>query len=125
MPQLFEFSDMFAEWETEFSVLPREGGHYDQDNGGVWVPNRKEPEEMRGIVVPLTNDDLRFDTGGNYTQKDKKVYVLKPLFLKIDDRIRYRKQDYRVLEQKIYDEYADFNIYIAKLVTTKGRINND
>lgn len=122
MPQLFDFSDLFAEWETTFQRLQKGGGHYDYtEGGGKWVPGYGDPVDMQGIVVPLSYADLQFAPGGTYTQDDRVVFVQKPASLDIDDRIRYDGNEYRVLERADYTEYADFNAYLAKRVTTKGR----
>ena len=121
MPQLFDFADIFADWETDFERIPKGGGHYDYANGGKWVPGYGDPVPMRGIIVPLSNDELQFEHGGVVTRQDRKVYLRKPLVLVVDDRIKYVDLEYRILEQGTYEEYADFNIYIAKRIDTKGR----
>lgn len=124
MPEMFDFSDMFAEWSSKFLRMPKGTGHYDYANGGKWVPANGAPEDIEGIVVPLTYKDLnelQFSPGGVYTRDDRKVYVQQPWVLLLDDYIRYELLDYRVLEQLPYREYAGFNVYIAKRVGTKGR----
>ncbi|TMV49364.1 hypothetical protein FE783_12675 [Paenibacillus mesophilus] len=121
MFQLFDFSDLFADWETDFQRLQKGGGHYDYAHGGKWVPGYGDPIDMQGIVVPFSYAELQFGSGGTYTQDDRVVFVRKPVSLDIDDRIIYDGHEYRVLEQADYTEYANFYAYLAKRVNTKGR----
>lgn len=121
MPILFEFTDVFAEWATDFEQIPKGGGYYDYSNGGKWVAGFGEPIPMSGIVVPFSKNELQFDPGGTYTRHDRKIYLQLPYVLGIDDYIRVKDVDYRVLDEWPYEDYAGFNIYVVKRVDTRGR----
>ncbi|MFB6475771.1 hypothetical protein ACFCW7_23205 [Paenibacillus glucanolyticus] len=116
----FDFSAMFAEWGTIFQRLPKGKGYYDYTNGGKWVPGLGQPEEISGIVVSLSPDELQMEPGGNYTRKDRKIYVQKPQTLNLDDQVIYKEKTYRIFEHRDYDEHADFNVYIGRRADTKG-----
>ncbi len=118
MAKIFNFGPLFKKFEVSFARIPsREvGGFYDYDNGGQWVPGPEQPvEDMTGIVLPLSNDDLRMDGNGTYKREDLKVYVREPLALAVDDRLLVRGKVYRVLDERLYQpEYADFNGYTIR-----------
>lgn len=112
---MFDFSGLFATYSVPFSRIPKSPGSRDYSKGGQWVEGMpSDPVQMTGIIVPITNDDLRFDAGGTYTKQDKKIYVMKPDFLVTNDEILFRDKKYRVMEEKIYEDYANFNIYIVR-----------
>ncbi|WP_240415024.1 hypothetical protein [Paenibacillus periandrae] len=124
MTQIMDFNELFSEWVATFQRIPKGEGHYDYENGGIWVSGYGEPEEMTAIIVALTYkdlNDLQFSPGGVYTRDDCKIYLQKPRELIRDDRVIYKGQEYLVVEQIPYDEYADFDIFIIKRVDTKGR----
>lgn len=113
---LFDFSSLFATYSISFTRIPKVEGYRDYTKGGQWVKSAPAtPIEMTGIVVPLTNEDLRFDTAGTYTRQDQKVYVRKPSFLLKNDEVIVEGVKYRVVEKKEYpSEYTDFNVYVIR-----------
>lgn len=117
----FDFAEVFGEWGTNFVRLPKGEGYRDYSDGGKWKQSPGSPVTMQGIIAPMSFEELQLETGGTYTRDDRKIYVRLPAELAIDDRIQHKGNEYRVLERKDYSEHADFNVYIAKRVSTKGR----
>ena len=93
----------FALGSSEEVVGPGEG--LSDDDG-------ETSRMMSGIILPLNNDELRFETNGGYTSKDRKIYTKEPL--KIGQHLEYKNQRYTIHENKPYDDYADVFIYFAK-----------
>ncbi|WP_406945758.1 hypothetical protein ACJA3J_05780 [Halobacillus sp. SY10] len=113
--QIFYFDEVFAAFGVSFDAIKKSEGYRDYSNGGQWVPGADlPPETMEGIIVPLSNDDLRFDTQGRYTEKDRKIYLQHPQRLEKNDRVHFGGQDYRVFDVKNHEVYADFSVYIIK-----------
>ena len=52
-----------------------EGGGYDKENGGQWVPGETVETPFQGIVMPLNNEDLQYADSGTYTINAQKVYT--------------------------------------------------
>ena len=52
-----------------------EGGGYDKENGGQWVPGETVETPFQGIVMPLNNEDLQYADSGTYTVNAQKVYT--------------------------------------------------
>lgn len=113
---LFDFSSLFATYSVPFTRVPQSGGYRDYTKGGQWVDGAPaDPEEMTGIVVPLSNQDLRFDAGGTYMRGDQKIYVNHAHTLNKNDYVIIRGEKYRVMDKMPYQpEYVDFNIYIIR-----------
>lgn len=65
-----------------------------------------------GIMLPLSEDELRRQDNGGYTSKDRKVYTTAPLV--IGSTIERDGQRYEVERAKDYSDYADVYIYYAR-----------
>lgn len=113
---MFDFSDLFAEYEIPFQRITQTDGDRDYSKGGQYIAGADLPPiEMTGMVVPLSNEDLRFEGNGRYTRQDLKIYVQSPQFLSENDVVVVRGVKYRVMPTRAYQpEYADFNIYIVR-----------
>jgi len=114
---IFDFSGVFAEFDTSFQVVRKpSGGYRDYSKGGQWVAgDTGDPIDFHGIVVPMTEKDLRFDTSGTYTTDDIKVYVRKPESLYEGDSVIVEGKTYRVMKERIYaPEYSDFRRYVCR-----------
>ena len=55
--------------------LHTEGGGYDKENGGPWVPGETVETPFQCIVMPLNNEDLQYADSGTYTVNAQKVYT--------------------------------------------------
>jgi len=113
MGKHFEFADFVDEFRVDFSVMVETPGHYDPT--GKWIPGGKTPKPMYGIILPLSQDDLRHDTNGRYSELDRKVYTLEPL--KRGQELTYNNQKYTIDADKDYSAYADVYVYFAKGVS--------
>lgn len=110
MSKAFEFADFVQEFWVDFTVFEKGPGHY--NNVGKWVDGTETPRETGGIVLPLSDDDLKYDVNGKYTTRDRKLYTKEPL--KQDQRMVYKGESYTIQRYKDYEAYADVYIYIAK-----------
>ncbi|WP_088005607.1 hypothetical protein [Indiicoccus explosivorum] len=111
----FDFSSLFAEYNRPFQLIPRTPSDRDYSRGGQTVKGTELPaKDMQGIVVPLGNDDLRFDTAGTYTRQDRKIYLQEPKTLAENDVVTVDSLSYRITGDKPYGHYAGFNVYYAK-----------
>ena len=113
-----DFSEVFEEFKTTFTAIEFGEGHYDYEQGGVWVPGGETEHELIGIITPLTNDDIRFEEGGTYTRQDIKIHYQG--ILGIGWEIEYRGRRYKILEEKLYDEHTGFNEYYARRLEEGG-----
>lgn len=86
-------------------------GYY--DDAGDWVsPSVLTPESRFGVILPLSEDDLKYDIGGTYSTQDRKLYTLESL--KKGQKIQYKGVEYTVQTFKDYTDYTDVFIYVAR-----------
>lgn len=79
---------------------------------GEWIKGQEVPEEMTGIILPLSDDDLKYAENGTYSAKERKLLVVKPLAE--GTRIEYKDALYTVQAFKDYSAYTDVNIYLMR-----------
>lgn len=112
---LFEFSSLFAEYNQPFQHLPHTESVRNYENGGQMDPGVPlGPVDMKGIILPPSDDDLKFDAGGTYTKQDRKLYLQEPAVLDENDRVLIGGLIYRVTGDRPYGYYAGFNTYFLK-----------
>lgn len=106
----FMFADFVQEFEVPFIAHDPSDGHY--NDSGTWVKGGTLPTDRTGIILPLSNNDMRNEPNGMYTSLDRKIYVTDQLT--IGQRIEYKGQFFTVNASKPYEDYADVYIYFAK-----------
>jgi hypothetical protein len=106
----FEFADFVQEFKVNFTVLGQDEGYYAPN--GEWVPGVEISKPCEGIILPLSDDDLKYDLNGLYTLHDRKIYTTTPL--KIGQQIEHQGRRYTIQNEKAYSDYADVYIYYAK-----------
>lgn len=88
-------------------------GHYDYENGGVWVDETKVTTPFQGSLLPLSYEDLRFDKGGTYTSEDQKLYTYTAF--KKGEKISDNGIEYSVIQDKNHSRLGGgLHIYILK-----------
>ena len=50
-------------------------GKYDQDQGGQWVPTPDQRTAFQGVVLPVSDVDLRREITGTVTDRSEKIYT--------------------------------------------------
>ena len=94
-------------------ILRETEGYHDYSKGGIWVPGGIEEIEIEGAVVPLSNEDLKFDEGGTYNFEDRKLYCYKEISK--GEKIKHKDKTYTILERKNYSDFDDgLFIYFIK-----------
>jgi hypothetical protein len=110
MGKAFEFADFVREFWVDFIVYDKTPGQ--RNEVGKWIEGTETPRDSGGIVLPLTNDELKHEANGTYTTKDRKIYTIEPLTK--GQRLEYKNQSYTIDQYKDYEAYADVYIYFAK-----------
>lgn len=85
-------------------------GHYDQDQGGKWIPGETiETVIDPAAIVPPSRDDLSNDEGGMYNRDSRKLYC----YVKMPkgSKIKHVHSKGSVREYKIMGsaDYGDFD----------------
>lgn len=106
----FEFQDFVQEFWRDFVVFDKSQGH--RNEVGKWIEGTETTRATGGIVLPLSDSDIKRATNGVYTEKDWKLYTLEPL--QIGQRMEYMGQSYTIEPSKDYSAYSDVFMYFAK-----------
>lgn len=110
MTKQFEFADFVDEFKVEFTVFTESEGYW--NDAGDWIPGGETVTQMVGIMLPLTDNDLKYAENGTYSVKDKKIYTTEQL--QLGQKVAYQGNKYTVQNFKDYSAYADVYIYIAR-----------
>lgn len=111
MAKAFEFADFVEEFKVPFVYVVQQEGYWDKVTGD-YIESSEVPVAMEGIVLPLSEDDMRYSEAGTYTDKDKKLYTVQPL--ELGRKLIYKGDAYTIQSFRDYSEYADVFIYIAR-----------
>ena len=85
------------------------GGSY--DNNGQWNPGSTTTETFEGTILPLTEDDLKHDLGGTYSNEAYKLYTTTEL--EISQIITHDSIKYEIKEKDNrfgFTNYRDYTI---------------
>ena len=103
---MFNFKDLITKYSTSpIYLLNKAEGFYDYGQGGIFIDGKITEVGIMGAIVPLSNEDLRFDEGGTYDFEDKKIYCY--LEIAKGEKIKHKGKIYTVLEKR---DYSDFDV---------------
>lgn len=115
---LFNFKSLINSYskDTVKAIYTTEG-HYDTDNGGKWVDGEKIEEILNSAaIVPLSQDDLKFDVGGTFNSDGRKLYCYKKLIKGALIESVQRdgtKRTYKIMQEKDYSSFdTGLHIYL-------------
>lgn len=116
---MFDFHNLIEQYSSDITIIRQTEGHYDYENGGIWVPGKEEQIETRGAVLPLSsrelNEQLQHGEGGSYTRADRKVYTHDNL--ESGETLEHNGLTYKVAEKVPYSDLANgLNIYYVRRV---------
>lgn len=111
MAKQFEFADFVQEFYVPFDVITQAPPAL-QPNG-QYSKGGETRTPSGGIVLPLSEDELRRQDNGGYTSKDRKVYTTEelPIGAVIE---RESGERFTIERAKDYSDYADVFIYYAR-----------
>lgn len=98
---------------TTLNYINQTDGHYDYDNGGVWVDGTDAIVSFCGAIFPLSYRDMKYDSGGTYTNDDRKLYTYQAF--KNGEKVEHDGIEYAIQQSKDYSQFGDgLHIYILK-----------
>lgn len=109
MPEIMIFKEVIDQISVPFIAFIENEGQY---INGKWVNGKPTEFPMSGIILPLSNDDLKYVENGTYTVKEKKVYTTVPL--EIGTQVMYKNDFYTIQAFKDYSEFTDVCIYLMR-----------
>lgn len=110
MPEIMVFKEMIHDLGVPFTALPEEQGKW--QNGEFIITVSPQPVDMLGIILPLSEDDLRYAENGTYSVKDRKIFTT--ITLQKGQKIRYKDVPYTIQNFKDLSDFTDVYIYLAR-----------
>lgn len=103
---LFNFKSLIRKFGKYPPIkIVEQDGHYDYENGGIYVNGPSTEEEFEGAVVPFSTSDLKFEENGRYKKEDRKLYCYE--HFEVGDKIRHKGLVYMVDQKKDYSDFDD------------------
>lgn len=110
--EFVRFADYVNEWKVSFTVLLPPTADTYSDSGKLIKGVQPPAEDRTGIILPLSNNELRKADNGTYTEYDRKIYVNSPLLM--GTKIVYQGETYEIDRALPQNAYTDVCRYYAK-----------
>ncbi|NQX67978.1 hypothetical protein HQN90_17795 [Paenibacillus alba] len=110
---MIRFADLLRRYSVA-CVIIRIKNEWNADGEAV---KKEERTQAKMPILPIDSKLMQIE-GGRYTMIDKTIYSLNPL--RIGDIIEHKGGRHTIDQEADYSEFADFNKYIAKRVSTHG-----
>ncbi|KAB8139268.1 hypothetical protein F9U64_01190 [Gracilibacillus oryzae] len=114
---MYNFDLIIDKYSLPFiAIIETDGGWKD----GHYVEPSKQPVEHRGAILPLSDEDRRFDDGGTFTFEDKKIItqanLSKGTHVQTLDDEGEPIEEYEIINKRPYKPYSNFYVYQCKQV---------
>lgn len=120
--RLYNFARLIRKYSADCQLVRIAAGSW---AAGVYKDGGQTFEDIRGAVIPITEKRIQ-SSGGEYMQGDCELFTLTAIDLKKGDAfIVYKGKKYKLQESTDYSEYADFNVYVARRVSSFDTAGNN
>ena len=96
--------------------IKRTGGDYGEN--GKYVKGSEVRTDFKGVLLPLTEKDLKYVESGTYTTSDYKLYC--EVDFETNEQIEYLSKVWTIQEPRDYLEMGSFRRYIVRRVGETG-----
>lgn len=113
--KLYNFARLINKYSTSFHFLVKTDGHFDER--GRWVEGEPVMQDATGAIIPMADSKVR-QSGGQYTTKDRELYMLRPIPRALmQSNVCYKGNLYSIEQETNYEDYADVVVYVLKWVS--------
>ena len=122
--QYFNFSRLINKYKSEFTAITQTDGAWNAR--GVWESGSKEVT-MTGAIISQSENKI-FRSEGTLTEKDKQLYMLKPIDELIGSKVIYKGNTYELTACVDNAEFTGVYAYTLKYISAfneEGGGNND
>lgn len=105
-------SRLIEKYSTSYSLCVKGKGSYID---GDYIESEEKIEEKQGAILPLSARKI-IQLGGNYTQKDKRLFSISPIDLTQEVTIIYNEKRFNIEEDMDFSSITDFYTYILRWV---------
>lgn len=122
MGKLYNFVRLITKYSVDFEFVAVEKGGY---SGGRYIEGEETVTQCRGAIVPMAERKI-YQSGGLFTQKDRDLYMFKPLPAEFTTgKVRYKGNEYKIEQETNYEDYADVYVYNLKWVSSFDRSDTE
>ncbi|WP_305961053.1 hypothetical protein [Bacillus safensis] len=111
----FSFMKLIEKYSVTFDLVVQGAGDY--DNLGRWKDGEAITTTQKGALVVLPSQ-LIYQSGGRLTTLDRQLYISKAVEIPLKSKVIYKGATYHVESMNPFEDYADFNSYILKAVSS-------
>lgn len=101
---MFDFRDMLLDYSKKIYILNKTEGQWNTSTG-IYEPGTTTKLQVFAPVLPLSNDDLVNDQGGQYTRQDRKIYIHQELIQ--GQEVEIDSEVWKVMAVKDYAFHAN------------------
>ncbi|WP_144472007.1 hypothetical protein [Bacillus pumilus] len=111
----FNFMKLIEKYSVTFDLIVQSAGDY--DDLGQWKDGESITTTQKGALVVLPSQ-LIYQSGGRLTTFDRQLYISKSVEIPLKSKVIYKESSYHVESMNPFEDYADFNSYILKAVSS-------
>ncbi|MCP1147391.1 hypothetical protein [Bacillus sp. 1735sda2] len=111
----FNFIKLIDKYSVTFDLIVQSAGDY--DDLGRWQDSESITTTQKGALVVLPSQ-LIYQSGGRLTTFDRQLYISKSVEIPLKSKVIYKESSYHVESMNPFEDYADFNSYILKAVSS-------
>lgn len=123
------FKQLVRRYQTgKVQVVEKTDGYHDMNNGGEWVEGDSSTHDLTLFaIVPLSDEDLKFDEGGNYDDQSRKLYCYKSLVKGtkvVNTMTDGTVSEYKIMQSRNYSDHdKGLQIYYMRRVDRNDKDN--
>lgn len=114
---LFKFQRLIDKYSIPCTLVTQSEGAF---IAGDYVDGEEIKTDIMGALLPVPERKM-YNSGGYYTAKDRQLYTLAEIDTSTECYIVHNNQKYKVESTTDCKEYADFNLYDLKWVSSFDR----
>ena len=111
----FNFKRLIDKYSVMFELVIQDEGGYDEL--GRWQDGEAVTTTQKGALVVVPSQ-LIYQSGGRLTTFDRQLYISKSVEIPLKAKVIYKGNTYHVESMNPFEDYADFNSYILKAVSS-------
>ncbi|MDQ0816068.1 hypothetical protein QF033_000646 [Bacillus pumilus] len=112
----FNFEKLIDKYSVTFDLVVQ-SSEGDYDDLGRWQDGEAITTTQKGALVVLPSQ-LIYQSGGRLTTFDRQLYINKSVKIPPKSKVIYKGSTYHVESMNPFEDYADFNSYILKAVSS-------
>lgn len=111
---LYNFERLIQKYSVDCQLVTIAKGKW---SAGVYQKGAEKVTDISGAVIPITETRVQ-SSGGTYKQGDCEFITTQPIEITDETFLAVHDKKYKLENSTDYSDYADFNIYVARRVSS-------